>query len=236
MYKEYLDVFNTYKKAVVAYDNLFTAEHPLAQEYVNDIEQLFSVTLTPKEVNRLLGVNKLPDAVIAKYGNVPVGDFATRYETALHNENNRLQDLVNLTKVDLYKLQETIPFDYFRGDEDVFIQCASPVGFCKTSPKVESAFYKLTTVGKPKMWQWVCDGELVYSAVSFPLDPTKLELFYACYYNWLFGVEFPNHMVGNDILRQVKDFYNIQDWYNAELVRGLTNEFEDITSGYYYVG
>lgn len=62
-YPEYLDKFNAYLEAKKLFDNLFTVEHQLAQDYVNDVEQLFGVTLTQPEINQLLGYNTLPNYI-----------------------------------------------------------------------------------------------------------------------------------------------------------------------------
>ncbi len=231
MYQEYVEVLNRYNQAVLNHDNLFTAEHPLAEEYVNDVEQLFGITLTAKDVIRLLGDNILPNGLSNKL----IGDLTSKYQFDLHNENSRLQGLVNEAKLDLYNLQETILLDYFRGDEQLFIQCETPIGFRTTTPRIESAFRQLLKVGNPKIWEYKIGVSVQFSAISFPLDKSKLQMFYTCWYNWLFGLQFPNYIVGNDIMKQVQMFYHIDCWNNGERTKSILTEFEDITSSYLYI-
>lgn len=157
------------------------------------------------------------------------------YESGLFKESTRLKNALNMAKANLHELQNTISIDYFRGDEHIFIQCEQPPVFRKIGNKIEHAFRQLNRVGSPKLWEMKIGVIVYYSAVSFKLDYEKLQMFYTCYYNWLFGAEFPNYMVGNNLMKQVDMFYDIDCWRLAEYIRQSSPvQFDDITDDYYY--
>lgn len=231
--KEFIHAFNVYKTFLLKYNDLFDVKHPITQKYLTSVEKLFNIKLTDNDICMLLDLDSFPDSfTIQGYNLAYAKKEFSDYKIALHNKANQLNALMLKAKAKLFNLQETIPFEYFLGNDHIFIHCELSHNFHSVPHKVDTAFRQLLKVGKPQIWQVnnYIDNPLAH-AVSFPIDPNKLEMFYACYYSFLFEAYKPDDY---NLDQWLTISYRIEDWNNG-LNWQSRGDFLDITDNYFYV-
>lgn len=230
---KYFETFNAYKIALEQYNQVFDTNHPIAQFYICGVEQYFHIKLNDDQISQLLILNELPVSLtIQGYRNNLISHLSSEYKLALHNEAVRKQAMMYKAKAKLFELQGSIPLEYFVGDNQLFIHCELSHNFRSVHHKVDTAFRQLLKIGKPQMWQVnnYINNPLAY-AVSYPVAPDKLEIFYACYYSFLFEAYKPDDC---SLEHWLTISYHIEDWNNG-IKWQSRGDFEDITSNYFYI-